>query len=477
MPGEQGRADMRFADEGRGPTEPSAGIGWVSLVPVLVGFAAMALLTAAYLAAPGLYQEALKLLMGNPYDHPFIDSEFMYAMKLCWQQGVDVYRSVPCDIVPGNRMAYSPLWQRLPFLPTDKEAYRVPVGLATDLLLILSLLVMPRARTTREAVLLSLALLSPMAVFALERNNIDVWMFLLIAAAILLLAHGTAARLAAYGLILAAGLLKYYPFALFLLALRERPRNLVMIGIAASAALAAFVWWFLPELRASFANIPAPSPVGNGWSILDGPRVAALIFTGEPDGESSTVLVTALRVLLTAFLVAGAIRRAGDPAFGEALAGMPARSRDWLVAGCIVVAGCYFAGPNLNYRGIYLLPVVAGLVAFAAAAPEEALRARIRLWTTLVVVVMWMPFVERAPETIARITGFQTFAMPAHWTFWLIRELLWCGLARFLLAIVIREALASHSGRWLLGLARPSRPSHLGATLAPAPVSRGQRPD
>ena len=64
-------------------------------------------------------------------------------------------------------------------LPSDTAA-RVPIGVTTGLLLLISIAWLPPARSCRDAVLLSLATVSTMVWFALERNNIDVWIYLLI---------------------------------------------------------------------------------------------------------------------------------------------------------------------------------------------------------------------------------------------------------------------------------------------------------
>ncbi len=225
------------------------------LVPALVGLAAFGAMAALYRLQIVTYLNILYFVGLDPWHYPFLDSEFMYAMKNCWQRGIDVYQAVPCDVVPGNKMAYSPLWQRLPFLPTEPSA-RVPIGLATDLLWLLSLALLPPARAWWEAALLSLATLSSMVCFALERNNIDVWIYLLIVVGVLLFIRSGAARALGYAVFLAAGLLKYYPFVLFGLALKQRPRGFLLIAALATAALAIFVAWFWPELREELPNIP-----------------------------------------------------------------------------------------------------------------------------------------------------------------------------------------------------------------------------
>src|ERR1700739_1987060 len=70
-------------------------------VPTIVGLIAFGLMTILYLYDAKLYLSILQFVGIDPWSYPFIDGEFMYAMKHCWIQGVDVYQSVPCDVVPG----------------------------------------------------------------------------------------------------------------------------------------------------------------------------------------------------------------------------------------------------------------------------------------------------------------------------------------------------------------------------------------
>ena len=90
------------------------------------------------------------------------------------------------------------------------------VGLSL-VLFILSLPVVLRPRTFRDIFLLGLAALSPMTVYALERANNDLVVYLLIVCASALLVVSRLYRLCPYALFLTAGLLKYYPLVLLLL--------------------------------------------------------------------------------------------------------------------------------------------------------------------------------------------------------------------------------------------------------------------
>jgi hypothetical protein len=179
--------------------------------------------------------------------------------KLFRREGVDIYTAVPCDIVPGNRMAYSPLWPRLPFLPSDR-AFTYPVAIGSNLLAILSVLVLPRTTNWRDAALLAAILISPPVIFAFERNNIDVWMYLCLCAVVLLASRGGGPRLLAYGLVGFAGLLKFYPFCWMILCLRERLGKLVAVSLAVALVTGGGVWTFQAEFARALDNLPAIGP-------------------------------------------------------------------------------------------------------------------------------------------------------------------------------------------------------------------------
>ena len=105
------------------------------------------------------------------------------------------------------------------------------MGLALDLLFILSLASVLRPRTSREIWIYGLAVLSPTTVYAVERANNDLIVFLLILSGGMLLTVRQPSRLCSYALFLVAGLLKYYPLALLVLLIRERRRAAVALLI------------------------------------------------------------------------------------------------------------------------------------------------------------------------------------------------------------------------------------------------------
>src|SRR5207249_3774054 len=100
------------------------------------------------------------------------------------------------------------------------------------------------------------ATVSTMVVFAVERANPDILLFLLALAAGLFAEGRLTARLFGYGLALLAALIKYYPIVLLILVCRER----VAVGLAiiAAALLLLLLCWaeYRVEIARGLPNIP-----------------------------------------------------------------------------------------------------------------------------------------------------------------------------------------------------------------------------
>jgi len=412
--------------------------------PTFVGLCVFGLIAYLYVNAPSVYFAVLLFTGFKPWVHPFIDSAFMYAMKDCWEHGVDIYKAVPCDLIPTNKMAYSPLWQRLPFLP-DHASARVPVGVVTDLMWIVSLSLLPPARDWREAVLLVAAVPSTMVCFALERNNIDVWMYLLAVAALLLLMRGGVLRWCGYVLFLCAGLLKYYPLVLFGLALRERPARFWAIFAGCFLALVVFVALFWRELAEALPNVPEGPPFANLFAVSDLPRgIGSFLHRAlKLSYHASADVAVVLRVALMVQIWRWALALARQPGLGAGFDNLAVREQNWLVAGALVVTGCYMAGENVNYRGIYLMIVLSGLLTLRRVLQVNDVRGQVGWAALLVVPLMW----EEALQHWINALLPDLVAGPLDILLWLGRECAWIFLARVLLAVLLVYAMRTPLGR------------------------------
>jgi hypothetical protein len=213
-----------------------------------------------------------------------------------------------------------------------------------------------RPRTVRELFILGAAAISPMAVYALERANNDLAVFLLVICSAIVFTAPRPFRLFSYGLFVAAGLLKYYPLVLLIFVARERRRDALVTAVATGCALILFGVAFYPELKTALTSIPAASSyftdAFSAWNL--------------PFGFAEALAGGAWRVLIAGSLVAAlsgvAVARTLRTVrlLGREQLDWAAGETQFLVIGGLLVAACFFAGQNIAYRGI--LPSSPGIV-------------------------------------------------------------------------------------------------------------------
>jgi hypothetical protein len=198
-----------------------------------------------------------------------------------------------------------------------------------------------------EGAMLAVLLCSPSVMLLVERGNIDAVVFLLLLAAIALLARGGSRLAAGQAIVVLAAVLKLFPaVALPLAALRRPPTRLGRW--MAAAGCVAFVA-YAAVISEDLALIHQAVPQSASWSY--GAIVLGLAFTGT-SSPALPALYVALAVLAVAVGWRWAPRlRLPEPALAtrEGLA---------FVAGGAVYAGTFALGSNWCYRLAFLLLVV-----------------------------------------------------------------------------------------------------------------------
>jgi hypothetical protein len=381
-----------------------------------------------------LYFDALALFGFEPFRFPFLDIHAVLAAVQCQREGIDVYLYNPCDAL-GRLHVYSPLWLALTpsFLDTTTT---MAVGLGLDLMFILSLAVVVRPVTGGEILVIGLVALSPMTVYALERANCDLVIFLLILAGIALDRAPRRWRLGCYAFYLTAGLLKYYPMILLVLLARERRRDGLLIAGLAAAVVALLVTRGYADLAKALANIPALSYFADSFSARNLPfGFAGAIF-------GSRLRIPAALLLLSIVLVLAIVRTrrtfhmldadAPDP-------NLPETQR--LLAGALLLTTCFFAGQNIDYRGIYFILVMPGLVRLCQSAGDPAIRRFLARMIAAILFVAWEEPPRRAIHMIAAAIAADWLRPRVEILFWIGRELVWWWLIAGLAAIVLTQLL------------------------------------
>ncbi len=383
--------------------------------PALLLLAGIAAVVALFALGGDAYYRLREALGLKPYA-PFLDLHAVMSAIECRHRGVDVYAANPCDVF-GRPHIYGPLWLRLPPGFADPALLR-PLGLALAVAFAASLFWLPQAPAGRARWAVLLAAVSPVVAFALERANADMVIFLLVLAGARLLAGGQAARIAGHGLFVLGGLLKFYPLVLLVLLLRERPGVMFALVLVAAAILRATTGAFGDETQRAIANIPTQAVFWGSFAAHNLPR-GLMQLTAAP----AAAAVGLAAGLATAALALWRLLRA--PGLADGLAALPPPARSLLLACAVLIAGCFLAGENIEYRAIFLLPALPSLLALPATAGTAWLAAAL----------MWEPLARR----LAASLGPGTDGLPG-WPgtlLWAAHNIAWWWLAGVLLAVAL----------------------------------------
>ena len=404
---------------------------------ILCAFGIMAMLW--HWGPHSLYFEILSFIGVEPFRFPFLDIHAVLAAGECQQLGMDVYLPNPCDAIDRPHV-YSPLW--LALAPAFTSTTATPwVGLSLDLLFILSLASILRPRTSPEIWIYGLAALSPTTVYAIERANNDLVVFLLIVSGGILLSVRQPYRLCSYALFLVSGLLKYYPLALLVLLIREGCRTAISLLVLTGISLLFFGMYFRHELAKALTNIPAQSYFADSFSAQNLPLGVGEIV----DSNSPLVAIAMFGVLfaIAATKTLRTIRLIGTGRFD-----CEATEIRLLAIGAILLGACFFAGQNINYRGIYFLLVIPGLFELRRSAGQAALRQFYAQMIAVALFLMWEEAFRRALHAIATQAP-DSGLVYAEVSFWIGREFAWWWLVAGLAAIVLTYLWQLHRPQYV----------------------------
>ena len=423
-------------------------------VLTMVGLLGLSAMAALLIKAPSVYRAIVDGMSFGALPMPFIDSVYILAQAECWRRGVDVYAFNPCDPL-GRLQDYSPLWLRIPGFVTTVPMI-VAVGVGQAMVFLLSLSALPKMR--RETLLVMVAALaSPVTVFALERGNPDLSMFVL---AVLAAVLAPRRPFAAGAVILLAGLLKFYPLVLLILLLRARRAVTLIAWVTAAFGIFVLLNW--GEILRMLPNVPRPSSFIDAFGAV---QVTAGL--GELFGAPTGVVGVVTPVLL---LAAGglAVRLSMSMPFALAFRALSEREQVLLVAGSASMAGCFLVGNSTAYREIHLLLALPGLTAMNEKGGTGGLRP-VLLAVGVGLGLLWVLPLGRLVYGTFGYLGPHLVSPPSL-AFWLLREWAWWGLMVVLGAAVLRYAMDSPLVQACLGrMRRTERFAIAGAT------SRGPR--
>jgi len=386
----------------------------------------------------GSYFALLEYWGIEPFRFPFLDISGSLAAWECARQGIDVIVADPCDVLQRS-YSYSPIWMSWSAIPlgvSDTAA----VGWFSGLLFLLSLGILPRPRRPFELILTVVATLSTAVVFAVERANPDILLFILALATALSAEGGLGMRLIGYAVAVLSGLVKYYPFVTLVMVVEERIPVFLSVSIAVVMSLAIFGVAYHDEIVRTLPYIPRGTYIEGMFGAKNVPLQLADVAQAA-FGESAA-LGNVLAAAFLAFLIAGMVaicrRFTVDGQLSAAMTALADRERSLLVLGSALICGCFFAGQNVWYRAIFLLLVLPGLFAVARAAPAR----RGRNWAVgtsiATVFLMWEECFRFGIERALKAAGASgTHTAEIHFLFWIFREAVWWWVVAILSAILV----------------------------------------
>jgi hypothetical protein len=424
------------------------------IIPALVALCAFLAVSAIYLLGHNdAYIAILRLWGIFPFRFPFVDISYSLAAWDCTRLGVDVVEQNPCDVL-GRGYTYSPLWMAGSFIPLGTSVTG-EVGWVLGLLFILSLTLLPPARQPWELALAVLATTSTMVVFAVERANADIIIFMMALLVGFLSGGFLPARLLAYLTALFAALLKYYPLTLLILSFRERMTVFLANALAMAGLVALFLAAYFPDIARGWPLIPVGSYFNDLFAAKNLPFGLDELIFGMAGGSSNTFLFKLVGAALYGVLVLNALRTCRRLLTRTALRPTFFRIFDYerifLVVGSTLVVGCFFAGQSIGYRGIFLLFVLPGLLAMARIAADSVSRRLCRNTAIIVVLLMWEECIRNG---MARLDMPPLVDAVSQLTVWLARELAWWWIVSVMAAILLSFLAESETVR---GFARLSK--------------------
>jgi hypothetical protein len=424
------------------------------VAPSLVGLVTLIAVTGLWLAgAQSAYYQLLTLWGIPAFQFPFVDVDGSLAAWECARKGVDVILTNPCDILERG-YNYSPFWMTIDWIPLSRPD-RIAVGITLGIAFLIALSALPPSRSGTEMALRLAAVLSTMVAFAVERANPDLLIFILAIIMLSLLRRSLIARGMGYGVAFLAGAIKYYPFVLLGLLLRERLRVGFAIASASIIGLAFFWFIYAEQIIKGLPGIARGVPFGDMFAAQNFPFGMFQVAQHVTGSSGVATRVASIATIFLVVIVTGLMIRIWlGSRISDALYRLDESHRLALLAGALLLSGCFFSGQNVGYRGIFLLLVLPGLFALGRDDAAGAIASAARLGAISIPFLMWAEAIRCWIHIVAAgqypPPGFMSVLdQPLDFIAWCGREIAWWFLVAFLVTIVMGFVVDRFSSRFL----------------------------
>ena len=308
-----------------------------------------------------------------PLPTKFLDLHSVTAGWECSRDGIDVLRADPCD--PLHRpFNYPRIWLLPKYLGLG-QGDTVVLGVLLAVVFLATVLVLAGRVSWWRGLIWAAVVVSPPVMYGVERGNIDLAVFVVLAAGVFLLRPRA---VLGSGLFLLAGVLKLFPVFGFGALLQERGRRL-WLAAGVAAGFLAYCLATLHDLRLIKKGTP------NGDLLAYGAAVFRDAIVGYGDRSAIARALPAL-IVIAALAVAGALLQATRRSW-FALAAAPSAELTGFWAGAGIYVGTYAFLYDADYRLVFLLLALPQLLRWAA--ERQAVVPFARLGIGLLLLALW----------------------------------------------------------------------------------------
>jgi hypothetical protein len=314
---------------------------------------------------------------------PFFDTRNLTAALDCRRLGYDPLRHSPCDPW-GRPLNYPRIWLVLRWLGLT-QAHTDALAVVLVALFIGSIFLLTGRLTLGSGIVMAVAVCSPSVMFAVERGNMDIVVFAVLVAAVLVWRASPWAEIASPLIVLFAGMLKIYPvFALPAFVFVRRHRA-ALVATACVIGFGVYALVTLGDIAANARIAPQGDYHAFGARILPAAVYHRFVPERWKGGAATKQLLALVPVLVAAPFVWIAGRRrlpADDPDVASWR-----RLAFWISA--LVFLGTFAVGNNFDYRLVFLLLALPQLIEWTRA--ERDPRRRLGAVTLFaVLVLLWV---------------------------------------------------------------------------------------
>lgn len=322
----------------------------------------------------------------------FFDARNLTAAWECERLGYDTLYESPCD-PQGRPLNYTRAWLLFGVLGFD-QSHTIPLAVVLIGAMFLTFSILVGRVPAGTGLVLSAAVCSPAIMLAVERTNLDVALFSLVALSIIAWrSWPSVAPVASPVLVLGAAVLKVYGvFALpaFVLTRQRRAARTALVCIALFVVYAAL------NLR-DIAHIARIAPQGVLYSY--GARIlpAHLYHLAGPDGWAGPGILKQFIAGIPLVLMTGALALLVRRRHGT-IAEVPVGDTSPLLAlhvGTLIFLGTFAAGNNFDYRLVFLLLTFPQLLLWVGA-PAHRLSSLAAAALVGILVLLWIGSLSEA---------------------------------------------------------------------------------